>query len=193
MRGTILWVAVAAAAVSGPAPAAESETGAAPFATPAAAQAYLSATVPEAVAANPKYRAKMTGTLTRWTIKAIAFGKTPDGSVEVSTDEAFDEYKGSKVVPGTHRARFAIDDVTVEDETSDSDTTESGAPALGVIFRCKGGAVHPRQLERGRFDERLDGHLYRRRGRARARSRSVRGARDPRPIGGGFMEAFPWR
>ena len=141
MRGTILWVAVALAALAGSSPpvvAAEVQNAEAPFANSAAAEAYLTATVPEAVAANPKYRAKVTGALTRWTIKAIAFLKTSDDGVEVSTDEAFDEYKSGKMIPGTHRARFSIDDVTVQNEVSDSDTTESGAPALGVIFRCKG-------------------------------------------------------
>ena len=142
MRGAFLWLAVSAAALAFPLASvagAETQTaGDATFANPSEAEAYLTATVPEAVAANPKYRAKGTGDLTRWTIRAIAFGKAQDGSVEVSTDETFDEYKGGKVFPGTHHARFPIDDVTVEAEVSDADTTESGAPALGVIFRCKG-------------------------------------------------------
>jgi hypothetical protein len=140
MRGTFLGFAAAAAALAiASAPASEAQgTENAPFANSAETEAYLTATVPEAVAANPKYRAKVTGALTRWTLKSIAFGKTPDDSVEVSTDESFEEYRGGKVTPGTHRARFPIDDVTVENEVSDFDTTESGAPALGVIFRCKG-------------------------------------------------------
>ena len=142
MRGTFLGFAVAATTLAlsrAPAPASESQAaGAAPFTNAADAKAYLTAALPDAVSANPKYRAKVTGVLTRWTLKSIAFGKTPDDSVEVSTDETFDEYRGGKATPGTHHARFGIDDVTVENEVSDFDTTESGAPALGVIFRCKG-------------------------------------------------------
>lgn len=110
----------------------------APFATPAEAKAYLIKTLPEAVAANPKYRAKATGVITRWTLKSIAFNVLDDKSIEVATDETYDEIKGGAVRPGTHHARFPIDDVKIEDEVSDWDTTESGGEARGVIFRCKG-------------------------------------------------------
>ncbi len=114
------------------------EGGNAPFATPAEAKAYLIKTLPEAVAANPKYRAKATGVITLWTLKSIAFNVMDDRSIEVATDETYDEIKHGAVRPGTHHARFPIDDVKVEDEVSDWDTTESGGEARGVIFRCKG-------------------------------------------------------
>ena len=143
MRKTILGLAAGAAAFGAActsAPA-ESETNVAEppaFATPAEAEDYLTKAVPDAVAANPKYRSKDTGVVTHWMVHSIVFGKTDDGSVEVSTDESFDEYRKDKMESGTHHARFAVDEVTIEPEVSVHDVTESGKDALGVIFRCKG-------------------------------------------------------
>jgi hypothetical protein len=97
-----------------------------------------SRSLPGAVAANPRYRSRDTGVVTRWALHAIAFGKADDGSVEVSTDESYDEFKGGKASPGTHRTHFPIDDVTVASEVSVHDLTEAGQDALGILFRCKG-------------------------------------------------------
>ncbi len=130
---TLLGFCAAASAQSAPA-AAEPPA----FASPSAAEDYLVKTLPDAVAANPRYRSKDTGVITRWTVHSIAFRKADDGSVEASTDESYDEYRQGKAQPGTHHARFEIDDVTIEPEVSVHDVTEAGKDALGVIFRCKG-------------------------------------------------------
>ncbi len=109
------------------------------FATPAEAEAYLTTALPAAIAANPKYRSKDTGVLTRWLVNAIAFGKAQNGDITVSMDESFDEYRGDAVTRGTHQAEFIIDDATIASEVSAYDMTESGDEARGVMFRCKGG------------------------------------------------------
>ena len=109
-----------------------------PFASRAEAEAFLARAIPAATAANPKYRSPGEDVLTQWLTKSIAFHEAPDGGVIVATDETNDQYRnGALVTPGTHRATFAIDDVTVSLETAD-DMTENGEKALGVLFRCAG-------------------------------------------------------
>jgi hypothetical protein len=110
------------------------------FASQAEAEAFLSRAVPDATAANPKYRSPGKDVATRWLTKTIAFRHSQNGGVVVSTNEDMEEYRnGSLSSRGTHEATFAIDDVTVSPETSGQDTTESGEKAMGVIFRCVGG------------------------------------------------------
>ena len=110
-----------------------------PVPSRAEAEAYLARAVPAATAANPKYRSPGEDVLTQWLTKSIAFHDAPGGGVIVATDETNDQYRnGALVTPGTHRATFAIDDVTVSLETAD-DMTETGEKALGVMFRCAGG------------------------------------------------------
>ena len=152
------------------------------FATPAEAEEYLMKTLPDAVAANPKYRSKDTGVLTRWVLHSIAFGEARDGSVEVSTDESFDEYRPGKMEPGTHHARFAIDEVKIESEVSVHDVTESGQDALGVMFRCKEAAcIHAQWNGDPSMSAWTDIYIQDAR-HARTRPRRIPGAEKPRSI-----------
>jgi hypothetical protein len=107
------------------------------FASRAEAEAFLSRAVPAATAANPEYRSPGKDVATRWLVKTIAFRESQSAGPIVSTDEDIEEYRsGSLMSRGTHQATFPIDDVTVSEETSDQDTTQSGEKAVGVIFRC---------------------------------------------------------
>ena len=119
------------------------------FASKAEAEAFLSRAVPAATAANPEYRSPGKDVATRWLVKTIAFRESQSGGLIVSTDEDIEEYRsGSLMSRGTHQATFPIDDVTVSQETSDQDTTESGEKAIGVIFRCVVAPVHSSGLGR---------------------------------------------
>ena len=109
------------------------------FATKGEAEAFLARALPEITAANPKYRSPDSDVDTRWLTKSVAFTHSATGGVFVTTDEEFEEYrKGELKSRGTHRARFALDEVSISLEASSSDTTESGEKAMGVMFKCVG-------------------------------------------------------
>ena len=115
------------------------DSGDAPFASSAEAEAFLSRAIPAATAANPKFRSPGEDVLTQWLMKSVSFREAEGGGVIVSTRETNNQYlNGALVKPGTHETTFAIDDVTVSLETSDQDVTEGGEKAQGVLFRCIG-------------------------------------------------------
>jgi hypothetical protein len=101
------------------------------------AEDFLARTLPLATAANPKYYAKADKAETRWLTKSIEFhdGPPPRG-IQVSTDEEYTEARAGVATPGTHQAVFSLGDVNISMETSDTDVTEAGEPALGIIFNC---------------------------------------------------------
>jgi hypothetical protein len=100
------------------------------------AEAFLSAALPAATAANPSYRTPGTDYSRRWLNKTTAFENNAAGGVVVSTDEIFEDFRnGVRFNQGTHQASFPIDAVAISLESTD-DTTESGAKARGVLFKC---------------------------------------------------------
>jgi hypothetical protein len=108
------------------------------FASEADAEAFLTAALPAATAANPKYHSPGTDYDRRWLIKTVTFSRAEAGGVIVSLDEDFEDYReGAIVSRGTHQARFAIDRVTISPETTD-DVSDEGERALGVLFQCSG-------------------------------------------------------
>jgi len=101
------------------------------------AEDFLARTLPLATAANPKYVSKADKVQTVWLTKSIAFGDGPPGhGIQVATDEEFTEIRAGVPTPGTHQAVFSLGDVNISMETSDTDVTEAGEPALGIIFNC---------------------------------------------------------
>jgi len=101
------------------------------------AEDFLARTLPLATAANPKYYAKTDRAETRWLTKSIEFHDGPPAhGIQVSTDEEFTEVRAGVATPGTHQAVFSLGDVNISMETSDTDVTETGEPALGIIFNC---------------------------------------------------------
>jgi hypothetical protein len=98
---------------------------------------FLARTLPLATAANPKYYAKADKAETRWLTKSIEFQDGPPGhGIQVSTYEEFTEVRAGVATPGTHQAVFSLGDVNISMETSDTDVTEAGEPALGIMFNC---------------------------------------------------------
>jgi hypothetical protein len=101
------------------------------------AEDFLARTLPLATAANPKYYAKTDKAETRWLTKSIEFHDGPPGhGIQVSTDEEFTEVRAGVATPGTHQAVFSFGDVKISMESSDTDVTGAGEPALGIIFNC---------------------------------------------------------
>jgi hypothetical protein len=101
------------------------------------AEDFLARTLPLATAGNPKYYSKADKVETRWLTKSIAFSDAvPGQGIQVSTDEEYTEVRAGVATPGTHQAVFSLGDVSITLETSDTDFTEAGEPALGIIFKC---------------------------------------------------------
>jgi hypothetical protein len=97
----------------------------------------LARTLPLATAGNPKYYSKADKVETRWLTKSIVFSDgVPGHGIQVSTDEEYTEVRAGVPTPGTHQAVFSLGDVSISMETSDTDFTEAGEPALGIIFKC---------------------------------------------------------
>ena len=101
------------------------------------AEDFLARTLPLATAANPKYYAKTDKAETRWLTKSIEFQDGPPArGIQVSTNEEFTEVRAGVATPGTHQAVFSLGVVNISMETSDTDVTQAGEPALGIIFNC---------------------------------------------------------
>lgn len=125
MRLLCLFVASALSTFAGHAMAED-------FASRAQAQDYLAAELPRATAANPKYRTLSDGTVSQWLTLEVRFDKT-----RVEMRESYTQTKDGKTTPGTHEAAFLLADVEVAEFTEAGDVTPEGAPARGVLFRCK--------------------------------------------------------
>jgi hypothetical protein len=101
------------------------------------AEAFLARALPLATAANPKYYSKADKSETRWLMKSVQFSdSSPGHGIQVSTDEEFTEVRTGVATPGTHQAVFSLGDVSISKETSDTDFTAAGDPALGILFKC---------------------------------------------------------
>jgi hypothetical protein len=101
------------------------------------AEDFLARTLPLATAANPKYYAKTDKAETRWLTKSIEFQDGPPAhGIQVFTHEEYTEVRAGVATPGTHQAVFSLGDVNISMETSDTDATGAGEPALGIIFNC---------------------------------------------------------
>jgi hypothetical protein len=101
------------------------------------AEAFLARALPPATAGNPKYYSKADKAETRWLTKSVQFSDNPTGpGIQVATDEEFTEVRAGVATPGTHQAVFTLGDVNISMETSDTDFTEAGEPALGIMFTC---------------------------------------------------------
>jgi hypothetical protein len=101
------------------------------------AEDFLARTLPLATAVNPEYYSKTDKAETRWLTKSIEFQDGPPGhGILISTDEEFTEVRAGVATPGTHQAIFSLGDVNISMESSDTDATAAGEPALGIIFNC---------------------------------------------------------
>ena len=101
------------------------------------AEDFLARTLPPATAGNPKYVSRADKVQTVWLTKSIAFSDgAPGHGIQVSTDENYTEVRAGVSTPGTHQAVFSLGDVVISVETSHTDFTEAGEPALGIIFKC---------------------------------------------------------
>jgi hypothetical protein len=101
------------------------------------AEDFLARTLPLATTGSPKYYSKADKVETGWLTKSIAFSDgVPGQGIQVSTDEEYTEVRAGVPTPGTHHAVFSLGDVGIAIETSDTDLTEAGEPALGIIFKC---------------------------------------------------------
>ena len=103
------------------------------FASRAEAQHYLAAELPRATAANPNYRTLSDGTVSQWLTQEIQFGD----NATVRMRERYTQEKDGKTAPGTHEATFSLAEVEILDFTEAGDVTPEGAPARGVLFKCK--------------------------------------------------------
>ncbi len=110
------------------------------FATKDEAEAFLATALPQATAANPKYRSK-DGGLTQWLTKEVVFGPGASGQgISVTMKEDMLEFRnGRQTAAGSHEVRFLIEDVQISELTDSPDRTENGEKALGVLFRCNAG------------------------------------------------------
>ena len=73
------------------------------------AEEFLSRTLPQATAENPKYISKTDKVETSWLTKSIAFGDGDAGrGIQVSTDEEYTEIRAGVSTPGTHQALFSL-------------------------------------------------------------------------------------
>ncbi len=110
------------------------------FATKEEAEAFLAKALPEATAANPKYRAA-DGGLTQWLTRAVVFGPgaSPSGVAVEMKEDVLQFRDGRQTSKGTHEVRFLLEDVQVSELAGSADLTENGEKALGIIFRCNSG------------------------------------------------------
>jgi hypothetical protein len=106
-----------------------------------AAQAFIAQILPVATAANPKYRSGDAAELSIWLTKSVRFG--PDATargITVEMDEQALVFNGDvQTAINTHDVSFALEDVQVSEYRYPQDTTESGEPALGIMFKCNSG------------------------------------------------------
>jgi len=108
-----------------------------PFANKAAAQAYIARALPEATAANPKYKDPNSDVETRWLTKSVTFQTGPDGGVIVSMHEDILKYRGDAIVSrGSHEVEIPLE-ITGVGLISDAwipvDTIDAAA---GILFKC---------------------------------------------------------
>ena len=110
------------------------------FATKEEAEAFLAKALPEATAANPKYRAA-DGGLTQWLTRRIVFGPgaSPSGVAVEMKEDVLQFRDGRQTSKGTHEVRFLIEDVQISELADSADLTENGEKARGIIFRCNSG------------------------------------------------------
>lgn len=110
------------------------------FATKDEAEAFLAKALPEATAANPKYRAA-DGGLTQWLTRRIVFGPgaSPSGVAVEMKEDVLQFRDGRQTSKGTHEVRFLIEDVQISELADSADLTENGEKARGIIFRCNSG------------------------------------------------------
>jgi hypothetical protein len=134
-KAPIAWGALMAAAALGfgAAEAAQVPT----FITRTTAETYLARALPEATAANAKYKDPNSDIETSWLTRSISFKKDHQGGILVSMHEDILKYRGEKVVGrGTHSAEFPIE-VTGVGLISDAwlpvDSVEAAA---GILFKC---------------------------------------------------------
>jgi hypothetical protein len=108
-----------------------------PFASKADAEAYIARELPEATAANPKYRDPAGDTETRWLTKSVTFRSDPDGGIIVAMDEDILKYRGDKIIgQGTHSVEIPLETTGVgliSDAWVPVNTVEAAA---GILFRC---------------------------------------------------------
>lgn len=110
------------------------------FVTKDEAEAFLAKALPEATAANPKYRAA-DGGLTQWLTRRIVFGPgaSPSGVAVEMKEDVLQFRDGRQTSKGTHEVRFLIEDVQISELADSADLTENGEKARGIIFRCNSG------------------------------------------------------
>jgi hypothetical protein len=106
------------------------------FASRAQAMDYIVATLPKAVAANPKYLTKADGALTQWVSDAVTFKMDAAGAAVVTLREHFVQTKAGKTTQARHEAHFALPDVKIGVYREPGDVTPSGEAAIGVSFTC---------------------------------------------------------
>lgn len=110
------------------------------FASKEEAEAFLITALPQATAANPKYRGT-DGALTQWLTKTVAFGSgdTPTGVSMEMTEGILEFRNGAQSATGSHEVRLLIEDVQISELTDSTDVTENGDKAFGILFRCNSG------------------------------------------------------
>ena len=133
-----------------------SEASAAEFVTRAQAVAYIVATLPKAIAANPKYLTKADGALTQWMTDEVTF--TADGGV-VTMREHFVQTKGDKTVKAPHVATVALSDVKIGLYLEPGDVTPSGDPVVLIKLAGLKPLIDALRAEPGRSIDDLDQHL----------------------------------
>ena len=131
MRNKLYVMAALAAAASGDQAMAET------FKTRNEAMDVIAALLPRATAANPEYRAKSDGTLSRWLTQDVRFATGADGAVTVTMRETFTQAKDGKTTQGRHEAAFSLAEVDVSEFTQPDDLTAADEPALGLLFACR--------------------------------------------------------
>jgi hypothetical protein len=126
-------ILVLAALAAGPAGAADGP----PFASRADAEAYIARVLPQATAANPKYKEPNSDIETRWLTKSVAFRSDHAGGVIVVMHEDILKYRGDKIVGrGTHGVEIPLEQTGVgliSDAWVPVDKIEAAA---GILFRC---------------------------------------------------------
>jgi len=101
--------------------------------------------LPLATADNPRYRSTGSDDLTAWLIKNVKFGVDPatKGLSYTSDEVAIVFRNGAQVAENTHEVTFPLQDVEVSVLDYDSDFTEKGDKAVGILFKCASeGCVH---------------------------------------------------
>lgn len=110
---------------------------AAEFESRSQAVAYIVATLPKAIAANPKYLTKADGTLTQWVTDEVRFATDGAGAAVVTLREHFVQTKAGNSTQAPHEARFSLSEVKIGRYLEPGDVTPSGEAAIGVSFTCK--------------------------------------------------------